>query len=850
MGSAERPGETRRGWRVLFLSLEFADPIFSGNGVYARSIVRNLRSHVRPRAAEENANADNPESGSPANVMVICGCPAGQVVKDRTDNNGLLSHLAEGSGTPRRRTSIDVDTLRQRRSSASSNASSSVPLVSGPGTAPQGNLEVLQVTLSHWYKLDRTSAWEDFGRGVSQFAAKVQAFKPDVILGVDWTSTLALQTLRSLDVVREVPSIYLNFRVFSSSTGISEEDAAFYREREALAIRTSHLSVALCEHDAALLRGLVTTNEQGRRCIVHVLNPPLRADMRTLALRQARVSRDAARQLILYRRSISDTRGFDDDENDSQDDKDYAGARSRSMDGAPSDEAPRTRKHASATLLHRQNSMSSSASSASASPRGSYSSFVSASSDKPMTSHGKRRSLGSNNGNGTTSTIPRIGSFSSREDFGCATSAHVQHGFGGPRPLVLTYLKSRKANRGRYGFRRNLVTCCCRICPEKNVQLFVEVMVRLKDFLKQHHLVPCLVGPPTDEAFANKLYLQLDRAFPGTTSKVIPKFVSSRELGEIFGRTVLNVHPALYEAYGMTIVEAGAFGAPTLMHGDGEIGAQDLLSAPRRAILADMTNLKQAASIVKSLLCPERSDILASIGTEACHASIGWDDEAFATGLSALLESAVLNRFNVFHMSSRPSFESLEDLGRHASPLGSPLPSPPSRALPSLSSRGLASTSAEMVNGNGNSDEQNGLEPDEAEMCANMLEWAVASALSTGRVVDAHVPDVRRVIQQMGDRDDADLASAIELEYTRLLEQETETLRLTAASQPSFSQAKATLRTKLDAAKSPHAGSWAGFLINLPVVAKVRYQLVPSRLPEEAFWAILFTIVKDGLLHN
>ena len=39
------------------------------------------------------------------------------------------------------------------------------------------------------------------------------------------------------------------------------------------------------------------------------------------------------------------------------------------------------------------------------------------------------------------------------------------------------------------------------------------------------------------------------------------------------------MHPCAYDAYGMTLVEAAAFGCPSLVNGGGAVGATELLGA-------------------------------------------------------------------------------------------------------------------------------------------------------------------------------------------------------------------------------------------------------------------------------
>lgn len=48
--------------------------------------------------------------------------------------------------------------------------------------------------------------------------------------------------------------------------------------------------------------------------------------------------------------------------------------------------------------------------------------------------------------------------------------------------------------------------------------------------------------------------------------RVDRKFMSAKELSELFACTALNFHPCEYDAYGMTVVEAASQGAPSVMH--------------------------------------------------------------------------------------------------------------------------------------------------------------------------------------------------------------------------------------------------------------------------------------------
>ena len=73
-------------------------------------------------------------------------------------------------------------------------------------------------------------------------------------------------------------------------------------------------------------------------------------------------------------------------------------------------------------------------------------------------------------------------------------------------------------------------------------------------------LTPLLCGAASDEGYAARVRARLLAAHP--SSVVIESFLGPEALGAVFARTALNVHPCAYDAYGMTLVEAAAFGCP------------------------------------------------------------------------------------------------------------------------------------------------------------------------------------------------------------------------------------------------------------------------------------------------
>ncbi len=119
-------------------------------------------------------------------------------------------------------------------------------------------------------------------------------------------------------------------------------------------------------------------------------------------------------------------------------------------------------------------------------------------------------------------------------------------------------------SQGSWAKGRRYLVCCVRLVPDKNAALFVTLVERLAATLRQLQIIPFLCGAAADQAYAEKVKKDLRRVFP--ESVIEENFLSAEAMATIFQQTVLNVHPSLYDAYGMTIVEAAAFEAPSLVH--------------------------------------------------------------------------------------------------------------------------------------------------------------------------------------------------------------------------------------------------------------------------------------------
>ncbi|CAL8468103.1 g7642 [Coccomyxa elongata] len=188
--------------------------------------------------------------------------------------------------------------------------------------------------------------------------------------------------------------------------------------------------------------------------------------------------------------------------------------------------------------------------------------------------------------------------------------------------------------------RRNL-TCCVRLSPEKEPERFVAIVEQLarSGALQRLGIVPLMCGSATGP-YADGLKARLRAAAPDAV--VEERFLGPADLARIFAATALNVHPPLYDAYGMTVVEAASQGAPSLVNAGGHVGAADLLSAKRGEIFeADFSvSEHELAQHVEALLKDEQGR-LASVGTAAAARAHSWTEAANAQKLVQLVETAV-----------------------------------------------------------------------------------------------------------------------------------------------------------------------------------------------------------------
>jgi len=164
------------------------------------------------------------------------------------------------------------------------------------------------------------------------------------------------------------------------------------------------------------------------------------------------------------------------------------------------------------------------------------------------------------------------------------------------------------------------ILCNARLSPEKNALRFAQVMQALSQngTLERLNLIPLMIGSICDENYAQEVY----RLLP-SNSIIINHFLSSIDMSVHLKKTLLNVHPSIYDAYGMTIPEAAAFGVPSILHHE-SIGATSLLRDDHDEVfLGDMSSVDSAIQSVEEMLLGGL-DIMQAVGRNARKRALSW----------------------------------------------------------------------------------------------------------------------------------------------------------------------------------------------------------------------------------
>ena len=256
---------------VLVTSIEFVQPLFSGNGIMTQSVVRGLLS-------------------LDYHVTVLCARPAShkdeKVVIESNDNvNDMDQHQY-------------LHQQQQQRMDDN----------------PNLTVLVIDVPSSTWKKLDRYSCYEHLAEGaLHAFQQKKKeedpdhpsvvddnhdhcptSFSFDYVFAIDWSTIPTIDKLKEHNIITTSSTttfVFLVFRVFSSSKELcsTNDDYTFYTTREIDAIEKADITFVLSHVDQKSLQKIqqlssstmsssssLSTSLSAKPLYVHV--PPLRND--------------------------------------------------------------------------------------------------------------------------------------------------------------------------------------------------------------------------------------------------------------------------------------------------------------------------------------------------------------------------------------------------------------------------------------------------------------------------------------------------------------------------------------------------------------------------------------------
>ena len=202
---------------------------------------------------------------------------------------------------------------------------------------------------------------------------------------------------------------------------------------------------------------------------------------------------------------------------------------------------------------------------------------------------------------------------------------------------------------------RKYLTCCVRLSPEKEPENFLSLCrwLAARDALRGASLVPVLCASTRGE-YAASVRSRFRECVRGNEHRIVTEHLDADGLRDLFSATRLNYHPCRRDAYGMTVVEAGAFGAPSVAQRGGGVGATHTLREKDGASLGmdlRMTERSESsgsddadddetahAEVLKHAL---DAATLARVGAAARRAATAWDEAANADAVARALRDAI-----------------------------------------------------------------------------------------------------------------------------------------------------------------------------------------------------------------
>ncbi|GFH50128.1 hypothetical protein CTEN210_06604 [Chaetoceros tenuissimus] len=212
-------------------------------------------------------------------------------------------------------------------------------------------------------------------------------------------------------------------------------------------------------------------------------------------------------------------------------------------------------------------------------------------------------------------------------------------------PIQARVAMEKLSDEGHSLPKRCFITCCTRLSPEKAPHHFITLLQNLggEDFLKKNSWVPVLCGAKSVSDYAETIIKDFRSICKEWPCVVIDHHLGAQELAALFLKTAVNVHPCLYDAYGMTLVESAAFQCPSIINSGNKVGATSLLVEGHGCIAVGLEEIieNDKCSLQMKILL----DVLASpeslnhVGKEAKSKALGWDETSCCQGLVNVLDN-------------------------------------------------------------------------------------------------------------------------------------------------------------------------------------------------------------------
>ena len=165
---------------------------------------------------------------------------------------------------------------------------------------------------------------------------------------------------------------------------------------------------------------------------------------------------------------------------------------------------------------------------------------------------------------------------------------------------------------------------------------FVEGMVRAQGTMSRLGLIPLLCGAASDEQYAKECRDLLLLHYPKAV--VVGDFLGPHELASIFAHSYVNFHPCKYDSFGMTVVEASAFGAPSIINCR-DVGATELLKADGFMAVDLAKPFDELAADIETVL--SETERISAVREEAYRRAMSWDEDASGQTILGRLKALI-----------------------------------------------------------------------------------------------------------------------------------------------------------------------------------------------------------------